>query len=62
METFTDTCPRCGREAEMRLWGPCTACVDELHSLYDGVGRDVNVAAYEPRANVTVNAVALKDD
>jgi hypothetical protein len=62
METFTDTCPRCGREASMRFWGPCGQCIDELHARYDGVGRDVAAAAYEPKMNVTVNAVALKDD
>jgi len=29
---------------------------------YASLGRDVQVAEYEPKMNVTPNAVALKDD
>jgi hypothetical protein len=55
-------CMRCRRSAPMRFAGMCTACRDELYAKYPGVGRDVEVAGYEPKMNVTPNAVALKDD
>jgi ribosomal protein L37E len=56
------TCPRCGQEASETYYGPCTACREALRAAYDGAARDVEVAAYEPKMNVTPNAVALKDD
>lgn len=55
-------CIRCRGLAPMRFVGLCAACRDELHAKYDGLGRDVEVGAYEPKMNVTPNAVALKDD
>ena len=57
------TCPRCGSRATARLYGPCTTCATELRATVAGV-RDVNAIApeFEPRMNVTPNAVALKDD
>jgi hypothetical protein len=58
----TITCPRCGKEASERYYGPCTGCREDLRAAYDGATRDVEVAAYEPKMNVTPNAVALKDD
>ncbi len=33
-----------------------------LHAKFDSVGRVVELAEYEPKMNVTPNAVALKDD
>jgi hypothetical protein len=55
-------CLRCRRIAPMRFAGLCESCRDELHATYRGVGRAVEVADYEPKMNVTPNAVALKDD
>ena len=55
-------CVRCGAEALMRFAGPCEKCVGELRAKYPAVARDVDGAAYEPKMNVTPNAVALKDD
>jgi hypothetical protein len=55
-------CPRCGRDVEERYYGPCTACRDELRAAFLCEGRVVEVAEYEPKVNVTPNAVALKDD
>ncbi|MEX2255493.1 MAG: hypothetical protein WEC34_08645 [Acidimicrobiia bacterium] len=55
-------CMRCRRAAPMRFRGLCTACRDELRARYPGVGREIAVEAYEPKMNVTPNAVALKDD
>ncbi len=34
----------------------------DLVAKYAGLGRAVDVAEYEPKMNVTPNAVALKDD
>jgi hypothetical protein len=55
-------CMRCHRTAPMRFYGLCTACRDELHVQFDGGQREIEVAEYVPKMNVTPNAVALKDD
>ncbi len=44
------------------FYGPCTTCRTDLAAKYAGLGREVAVAEYEPKMNVTPNAVALKDD
>jgi hypothetical protein len=55
-------CPRCGGSlAGEDLYGPCAACRDQLRAAYTGVARDVEAAAFEPKLNVTPNAVALKE-
>jgi hypothetical protein len=54
-------CPRCGATVTERFYGPCGACRDELRLTFAGEGRDVEVSAYEPKMNVTPNAVATKD-
>ena len=56
------TCPRCGAATDERFYGPCTSCRTELRVIYLGEGRVVEVAEYEPKMNVTPNAVATKDD
>jgi hypothetical protein len=45
-----------------RLYGPCTSCRAELRAQYVGEGREVEVAEYVPKMNVTPNAVALKEN
>lgn len=55
-------CPRCGASASVRFYGPCDACRAALRAAFDGPARAVEVADYEPRMNVTPNAVATKDD
>jgi hypothetical protein len=55
------TCPRCGAETQQRFSGPCAGCVRELRVRMASVARDVDTE-YEPKMNVTPNAVALKDD
>lgn len=62
METLSFTCPRCSNAVDEQFYGPCTSCRTELRAKYLGEGRDVVVAEYEPKMNVTPNAVALKDD
>jgi len=62
MDLLTMTCPRCGEAASERFYGPCDSCRTELRVKYLGEGRLVEVGEYEPKMNVTPNAVALKDD
>jgi len=57
------TCPRCSQSlGDAEYYGVCSTCADDLRSAYDGASRDdVEAAAYEPKMNVTPNAVALKE-
>lgn len=55
-------CLRCGAETMLRFAGPCPACAAELHEKFRATARQVEGADYEPKMNVTPNAVALKDD
>ncbi len=55
-------CLRCGAETVLRFAGPCPACAAELHEKFRGDGRTIEGGDYEPKMNVTPNAVALKDD
>lgn len=55
-------CIRCRARALMRFYGLCTTCRDELYAKFAAEGRTLEVAEYEPKMNVTPNAVALKDD
>ena len=61
-ELLSFTCPRCAAEATARFYGPCDACRTHLRVTYAGESRDIEVAEYVPKMNVTPNAVALKDD
>ncbi len=61
MELLTFTCPRCGASAADAFYGPCAACRAALRAACAGQARDIEVAAYEPKMNVTPNAVALKE-
>ncbi|HEY3674073.1 MAG TPA: hypothetical protein VGN51_24280 [Acidimicrobiia bacterium] len=55
-------CMRCHREEAMRFYGLCGECRAELRTKFDRAARDIEVAEYEPKMNVTPNAVASKDD
>lgn len=55
------TCPRCQSAASARFYGPCDDCRAALRAEQGHAGRDVEVAAYEPKMNVTPNQVATKD-
>ena len=61
-ELLALTCPRCGQDVEERFYGPCEHCRQELRTAFTRAARVVEVAEYEPKMNVTPNAVALKDD
>ena len=54
------TCPRCGASADEEFYGPCGTCRVALRSS-GREARAVEAAAYEPKMNVTPNAVATKD-
>ncbi|MGE3620810.1 MAG: hypothetical protein AB7L84_10140 [Acidimicrobiia bacterium] len=54
-------CPRCATATTAAFYGPCPKCRSTLRERFAAVGRDVEVAEYEPKVNVTPNAVALKD-
>jgi hypothetical protein len=56
------TCPRCATAVVEEFYGPCGACRTQLRAQFASEGRVVEVAEYEPKMNVTPNAVALKDD
>ena len=56
------SCPRCGASVDARFYGPCDGCRTQLREAFRAEGRVVEVAEYEPKMNVTPNAVALKDD
>jgi hypothetical protein len=56
------TCPRCQSTVEARFYGPCDDCRSQLREAFRREGRVTELAEYEPKMNVTPNAVALKDD
>ncbi len=55
-------CLRCGRVGPMRFAGVCATCRDELRTKFDLEPRTIVVGEYEPKRNVTPNAVAARDD
>jgi len=61
MSDLNVTCPRCGTAVVQRFYGPCDSCRATLRASLGGDAREVVVAEYEPKMNVTPNAVALKD-
>jgi hypothetical protein len=61
-ETQAFTCPRCGTDVSETYYGPCRSCRDELRAEVAAEARTVDEQVYEPKMNVTPNAVALKDD
>ncbi len=55
-------CPRCGSERHGdEYYGPCADCRAELRAVVAGEAREVAQTEYEPKMNVTPNAVATKD-
>lgn len=55
-------CPRCHKSHDGRFYGPCEDCRVELRATMTNQARTVDVADYEPKMNVTPNAVAFKED
>ncbi len=59
---LTVVCPRCQSEVTERFYGPCSTCRAELRSSQGNAQIERASVEYEPKLNVTPNAVALKDD
>jgi len=60
--TDPDTCPLCNLTlAGEDFYGPCEDCRTNLRERFAGEQREVTAEAYEPKMNVTPNAVALKE-
>jgi hypothetical protein len=63
-ELLNFTCPRCSTEVREVFYGPCSDCRATMRIIH---GADVEGTAsevpsdFEPKMNVTPNAVALKD-
>jgi hypothetical protein len=60
-ELLSFTCPRCDGAVSERYYGPCGTCRAALVATLGGQAREVEVAAYEPKMNVTPNQIASKD-
>lgn len=54
-------CPRCQEKADQEFYGPCEPCITELRLSQKREAEDVESIDYEPKMNVTPNAVALKE-
>jgi hypothetical protein len=60
MELLDFECPRCSSSVHEELYGPCATCRTALRAT--GLqARAVTAGDYEPKMNVTPNAVATKD-
>lgn len=59
MQAFS--CPRCAQATEEAWYGPCQQCRGQLRTAMTGQARTIETEAYEPKMNVTPNAVATKD-
>lgn len=60
-ETLQFTCPRCRLEANEPFYGPCQSCRTTLRATMSSEARADEAPDYEPKMNVTPNAVALKE-
>ena len=54
-------CPRCHAPAAVRFFGPCDGCRAAMRAEIGTETREIEAAAYEPKMNVTPNAVATKE-
>ena len=55
-------CPRCEKTMAADSYAPCQDCIAELKASQQREATGEAAAAYEPKMNVTPNAVALKED
>lgn len=55
-------CPRCKTDMSAPEYRPCDSCLAELKANQRGESGGAEAAAFEPKMNVTPNAVAMKDD
>ena len=57
----TSPAPAAARPRPARFYGPCDGCRDALRATVGGEAQAVEAEDYEPKMNVTPNAVASKD-
>jgi hypothetical protein len=60
-ELLEFACPRCGTDVHERLYGPWDACRGQLRATMGTEGHELVDEAYDPKMNVTPNAVAIKE-
>ena len=60
-ENLEFECPRCSEQVLEQFYGPCGSCRDDLRQFFVADLRDVEVGKFEPKMNVTPNAVATKE-
>jgi hypothetical protein len=60
-DAISFACPRCDSDVTERFYGPCGSCREQLRAAQGAEARQVEAAEYEPKMNVTPNAVATKD-
>jgi hypothetical protein len=60
-EGLSFQCPRCHQQTTARFYGPCGDCRLQLRAELSREAAVVQVAEYEPKMNVTPNAVATRD-
>ena len=54
-------CPRCHKPVMARFYGPCSNCRQELIAKFEPEAQEVEAPKFEPKMNVTPNAVATKE-
>lgn len=60
-ELLSFACPRCQAEVEEMFYGPCRSCVVTLRAGQQLDRTERATSEYEPKMNVTPNAVATKE-
>ncbi len=55
------TCPRCDLAVIEEFYGPCSTCREAMRTMHSADQEEVSAEAFEPKMNVTPNAVASKD-
>ena len=60
-EAISFVCPRCGESRQERFYGPCQSCRQTLQATYQQSTNEVEAPEYEPKMNVTPNAIATKE-
>jgi len=60
-ENLEFECPRCSKTVLEHFYGPCGSCREDLQQIFVAEMRDVEVGKFEPKMNVTPNAVATKE-
>ena len=61
LDPLTFSCPRCHVDVEEPHYGPCASCRTQLRATIGNESRAVEATAFDPKMNVTPNAVATKD-